>query len=252
MGMIVLWSICCTCWPLTLVGLSHIWSPKGAAGASKLTCLVQLGLVLLIILLMQFELIEIKSRCRSVLTHQIDTKFCTCHDSTAVVACANFCGDWFLSCQFEAELPRCLMLILWLLTITFPWCPRLRYCECCHCLKPRNVLRLKTIHYMPFAILVWTGLLTAGHRDVVLDGCLGNQLVPDWVQAGALSGVSTVESEGSSAEPTVRVPAEVGIREMIPHEVGIMISCGTSCPMPTQCTPLKSASGRWFHMKLAS
>ena len=31
--------------------------------------------------------------CNSVAGHQIATKFCTCHDSTAVVPCTKFCSD---------------------------------------------------------------------------------------------------------------------------------------------------------------
>ena len=31
--------------------------------------------------------------CISILGHQIATIFCTCHDSTAAVACAKFCSD---------------------------------------------------------------------------------------------------------------------------------------------------------------
>ena len=34
--------------------------------------------------------------CIQFLSHQISTKFCTCHDSTAVVACAKFCSDPFI------------------------------------------------------------------------------------------------------------------------------------------------------------
>ena len=34
--------------------------------------------------------------CNSIHGHQMATNICTCHDSCAVVACANFCSDWFI------------------------------------------------------------------------------------------------------------------------------------------------------------
>ena len=41
--------------------------------------------------------------CNSIIDCQITTNFCTCHDSTAVVACAKFCSDIFPSIKMTAK-----------------------------------------------------------------------------------------------------------------------------------------------------
>ena len=42
------------------------------------------------------KMMEILSSYDSIVVGHIATKFCTCHDSTAVVPCAKFCGDHFI------------------------------------------------------------------------------------------------------------------------------------------------------------
>ena len=41
------------------------------------------------------NLMEISFRCNYTHGHQITTKFCICHNSTAVVTCTHFCTDQF-------------------------------------------------------------------------------------------------------------------------------------------------------------
>ena len=41
-------------------------------------------------------LVENLCNCNSSTGHQITTKFCTCHDSCAVVSCGKFCSDRFV------------------------------------------------------------------------------------------------------------------------------------------------------------
>ena len=42
------------------------------------------------------NLMEISPSCNSVAGHTIETNFCTCHDSTAVVPCTKFCSDRYV------------------------------------------------------------------------------------------------------------------------------------------------------------
>ena len=41
--------------------------------------------------------------CNSIVSHLIATNFCTCHNSTAVVACAKFCSDHILRIGMRAK-----------------------------------------------------------------------------------------------------------------------------------------------------
>ena len=41
--------------------------------------------------------------CISVAGHQIATSFCTCHDSTAVVPCTKFCGDYCIRSEMRVK-----------------------------------------------------------------------------------------------------------------------------------------------------
>ena len=42
--------------------------------------------------------------CNSVACHQITTYFCTCHDSTAVVTCTQFCSDHCVRIEAKVKL----------------------------------------------------------------------------------------------------------------------------------------------------
>ena len=46
---------------------------------------------------------EISSCCNPVAGHQITTKSCTCHDSTAAVPCTKFCSDHVLESMWEGK-----------------------------------------------------------------------------------------------------------------------------------------------------
>ena len=68
--------------------------------------LLQPGLISLCIFIHNSNSIKIIPCCNSVISvlgHQIATKFCTCHDSFAVVACANFCSDHFARIWMTAQ-----------------------------------------------------------------------------------------------------------------------------------------------------
>ena len=41
--------------------------------------------------------------CNSVVSHQIATNFCTCHDSTAVVPCTKFCSDHCIRIEMRVK-----------------------------------------------------------------------------------------------------------------------------------------------------
>ena len=41
--------------------------------------------------------VDILFCCNFIFGHDIAINFCTCHDSTAVVSCAKFCGDFLVS-----------------------------------------------------------------------------------------------------------------------------------------------------------
>ena len=46
---------------------------------------------------------ENSSCCNSVAAHQIETNFCTCHDSTAVVSCTKFCSNHFIRLEMRVK-----------------------------------------------------------------------------------------------------------------------------------------------------
>ena len=51
--------------------------------------------------------------CSSVPGHQIATKFCTCHDSYAVMSCAKFCSNHFIRIWMKTN-RICIKIELWL------------------------------------------------------------------------------------------------------------------------------------------
>ena len=61
------------------------------------------GLVILMIFHHNSNLTEILFYCNSVPCHQIATNFCTCHDSSAVMACAKFCSNYFITCWLKTK-----------------------------------------------------------------------------------------------------------------------------------------------------
>ena len=62
-----------------------------------------LGYILLWVYHCNSNLMENLFRCNFVHDFQIATKFCTCHDSTAVVSCAKFCSRYFIKLWVRAK-----------------------------------------------------------------------------------------------------------------------------------------------------
>ena len=60
-------------------------------------------LVILMIFHHKSNLTEILFCCNSIPFHQIATMFCTCHDSYAVMACAQFCSHYFITCWLKTK-----------------------------------------------------------------------------------------------------------------------------------------------------